>query len=588
MDGAPLAPAPAPPEARAGDPPDLAGQVLDDRYRLEAKIGSGGMGVVYRATHTVIGKEVAVKILREEHVAQADIMDRFLQEARLASQIRHPNVVEISDFGRTPSGGAYYVMEMLHGHSLAWRIDRGERLGPRRALEVAAQVASGLGAAHALGVIHRDLKPDNVFLCESPMAPGGLLAKILDFGIARVVGRKTRITKMGAVVGTPEYMSPEQARGEEVDHRSDLYALGVILFEMLVGRVPFQGDTVMGTLTRQMFDVPPRLSEAGPGLAGLAATERLLARLLAKNRDERPVSAEHVARLLSEAGAADLSSGPLPAGPRRTVALGSGTMEGDQATGHVERGRAPSWPRPAAAPAVAQASGAAWSEQPTVDLPRPATPAEFMTPAELVRAYGEGPGAAGEPPGDSSGDLSDVGLRLAPRRAPIALVVLGVAVLAGGATFGAVRWGLPALRAAREAPAPSPSGTTPAAAVPTPQEGSASSPSKAATPGDREAPAEVPSPSSAREPDEPSPSPEGAAPSPPEAKAEPATPAATSAHKAPRRKHPRKPPRPKPTPAPAAEPPGTKPGPPPPRPASPRPPDPSTALGDLKDPFDGK
>ncbi|MDC0667633.1 serine/threonine-protein kinase [Nannocystis radixulma] len=314
-------------------PPEeaLVGRVLDQRYRIEEPIGFGGMGVVYKARHVIIDKPLAIKLLRQEHAAQADIIKRFLLEAQVASRVKHPNIVDISDYGQIPGGTAYYAMEYLTGETLAARIDRGGRLEPQLALEIAVQILHGLQAAHAGKIIHRDLKSENIFLCDGP--EGGVQIKILDFGIARVRDKKTRLTANGALIGTPAYMSPEQAQGQDADERSDLYAFGVILFEMLTGRVPFKLPTVAMVLSAQIFDTPPGLREVEPAAPDVPNIERFIRLLLAKNRDERAQTAAEAISLLKAAAELDASLNGSSRGRRPTVTLGSwGVAEGNAPT----------------------------------------------------------------------------------------------------------------------------------------------------------------------------------------------------------------------------------------------------------------
>ena len=245
-------------------------------YRLTRRIGQGGMGAVYVGEHPVIGRRVAVKVLLPERARDQEMVGRFFNEARAASAIHHPGIVEVLDFGTLPSGVPYIVMELLEGESLTARIERDGRLEPQVAVDLGVQAASALGAAHAQGIVHRDLKPDNLFLVEDPQGAGRARIKILDFGIAKLTGgAESELpsvrTRTGAILGTPIYMSPEQCRGgRAVDHRADQYALGVILFEMVCGTPPF-GSSIPGDLIHShITERPPsprlRNPEVSPAL----------------------------------------------------------------------------------------------------------------------------------------------------------------------------------------------------------------------------------------------------------------------------------------------------------------------------------
>ena len=313
----------------------MIGEMIS-HYRVLSRLGGGGMGVVFKARHVIIDKPLAIKLLRSEHATQPDVVRRFLLEAQLASRIKHANIVDISDYGQIPGGTAYYVMEYLTGETLAHRIDRAGRVEPGLAIEVAVQILAGLQAAHAGKIIHRDLKSENIFLCE--VAEGTPQVKILDFGIARIRDKWTRLTASGALIGTPAYMSPEQAQGQEADERSDLYSFGVILFEMLAGRVPFKLPTVAMVLSAQIYDTPPSLREVDPSAPDLPNLERYIRLLLAKNRDERPQTAADALGLLKAAAELDAQAGS--GGRRRpTVTLGSwGVGEGPAADASVAAG----------------------------------------------------------------------------------------------------------------------------------------------------------------------------------------------------------------------------------------------------------
>jgi len=374
----------------------MIGRVLDQRYRIEDCIGTGGMGVVYRARHVIIDKPVAIKMLRAEVASQPEVIKRFLLEAQLASRVKHPNVVDISDYGQIPGQTAYYVMEYLSGETLAHRIKAGGRLDPTLALDIAVQTAQALQAAHACKIIHRDLKSENIFLCEHP--EGGLQAKILDFGIARIRDRKSGLTAMGALIGTPAYMSPEQAQGAEVDERCDLYALGVILFEMLTGRVPFKGATVAMVLNAQIFEAAPGLREVEAGAPDLPNVEHVIHRLLAKRREERPAEAAEVIHLLRSAADLDLhnaAAGSITGGKRRpTVTIGSWSVAENpsgllrlDAQGPPRTGEARTSPRPdldAAVTRTVSASGRI-ERRPSVIVPS-GTPVERIAAPPVSRA----------------------------------------------------------------------------------------------------------------------------------------------------------------------------------------------------------
>ncbi len=219
------------------------GDLIGGKYRILRMIGDGGMGAVYEARHEVLGTSVALKFLHTELAKRQGLSTRFLQEARVSASIQSPHVTKVTDVEQTPDGTPYLVMELLTGESLQQLIDRQRKIPRDQALDFALQILSGLEAAHALGVVHRDLKPDNVFITPST---GGPVCKLLDFGIAKL--RQSNdyskgLTRPGALMGTPEYMSPEQLySADRVDHRADLYSLGVILFEMLAGERPAMGE----------------------------------------------------------------------------------------------------------------------------------------------------------------------------------------------------------------------------------------------------------------------------------------------------------------------------------------------------------
>ena len=269
----------------------IVGQTLDGRYFIERKIGEGGMGVVYAARHAVIERPLAIKVLKKEALRDAATITRFVQEAKAASRIGHPNIVDVTDFGTTPEGLTYSVMEYVKGTTLSMVIKTAAPLPVMRSAGIAQQLARALGAAHDKGIVHRDLKPENIFLVDRDGRPD--FVKIVDFGIAKVTpidgtAAGPRLTRAGSVFGTPEYMAPEQAAGRsDIDGRVDIYALGVILYEMVTGRLPLKGDTAVRTIAMQLLDpiIPPR--QLRPDLDISAECEAIIMKALAKRRDER-------------------------------------------------------------------------------------------------------------------------------------------------------------------------------------------------------------------------------------------------------------------------------------------------------------
>jgi serine/threonine-protein kinase len=273
--------------------PSLVGQVLADRYRILRKLGEGGMGEVFEAQHVYIDKHYAIKTLRREITTNPDAVMRFHQEARSASTIGHENIVEIDDFGRLPDGGVYLAMEFLEGASLAERMRSGPPLEFVEKLDVMIQVCRGLAAAHEKGIVHRDMKPENIFLCRKTGRAGSdassFVVKVLDFGIAKVTADNAhhRLTQTGTIFGTPYYMSPEQALGKPLDGRTDIYSVGVILYEVFTGRVPFEGESFMGILSQHITAPPRRPSELTPVGVVPGEIERVILRALAKDPAER-------------------------------------------------------------------------------------------------------------------------------------------------------------------------------------------------------------------------------------------------------------------------------------------------------------
>ena len=317
----------------------MLGQTLGS-YTIERELGRGGMGAVYAAVHTLLGRRAAVKVLLGELSRDQAQVERFFNEARAATAIKHPSIVEIYDFGWAADGSAYIVMELMAGEPLAARLKRVGRLSVAQAATIARQVATALAAAHRAGIVHRDLKPDNVFLVPDEEVAGGERVKLLDFGIAKLVatGAASRTTT-GAIMGTPLYMSPEQCEGSRaVDHRTDLYALGCVLFEMVTGRAPFISDGVGGLIGMHLHVPPPRLRELAPDAP--AELEAIVARLLAKAPGDRYQTADEVAvELARVAGVAITAPGRAASGPAvapvSAPAAGGATTRSAAASAHA-------------------------------------------------------------------------------------------------------------------------------------------------------------------------------------------------------------------------------------------------------------
>ncbi|WP_437675745.1 protein kinase domain-containing protein [Sorangium sp. So ce131] len=326
--------------------PELAAGTLVGEYHIEAKIGEGGFGTVYRAMHPIIGKAAAIKVLSRQCSANPQLVSRFVAEARAVNQIRHRNIIDIFSFGALEDGRHYYVMELLEGMTLdAYRRRRG-RLTPAEALPILVRIARALDAAHAAGIAHRDLKPENVFLAFDE--DGSIFPKLLDFGIAKLLGEPATAaahkTRTGNPIGTPLYMSPEQCRGKNVDHRTDIYSFGVMAHELLAGAPPFNAESALDLLIMHTSDPPPRLSSVAAHLS--PALDAPLLRMLEKDPASRPPSLLEATAALVEA--ARSAGYDVPASVMRT---------GDAALGHGGRAApagpgadalAPTQPGPAA------------------------------------------------------------------------------------------------------------------------------------------------------------------------------------------------------------------------------------------------
>jgi eukaryotic-like serine/threonine-protein kinase len=291
-------------------------------YRIERVVGRGGMGTVYAAEHVYLGRMVALKILQRRYAMRIEAVQRFLHEARAATSINHPNIVEVLDFGPTADGRVYLAMELLDGSDLEKVLEREGRFSLHRSINIVSQIASALAAAHDKGIVHNDLKPANVMLLarqgrrdlirHDRMDDDGLprfvvekegtfdLVKLLDFGVARVQAPGSAAPVDGdPIYGTPQYMPPEAILRGAIDGRADIYALGVLFFEMLTGQVPFDGASPLEILERHVSAPPPRPSQVAPGVEISAAAEALILRALAKDPADRPQTMDEVREALA-------------------------------------------------------------------------------------------------------------------------------------------------------------------------------------------------------------------------------------------------------------------------------------------------
>jgi serine/threonine-protein kinase len=320
-----------PDEAFRGADPDLAAGIQVGEYMVEAKIGEGGFGCVYRAVHPLIGKAAAIKVLNRQYSSNPQMVSRFIAEARAVNQIRNRNIIDIFSFGQLEDGRQYYVMELLDGITFDGYLKQKGRLAPEDAMPILRGIARALGAAHAAGIAHRDLKPENVFLVMED--DGSVFPKLLDFGIAKLMGESGlgHKTRTGAPMGTPHYMSPEQCRGRNVDQRTDIYSFGIVVFETLTGRLPFDGEDVMDLLLKQTSAPAPRISEVCPDLP--AALDNPVLHMLEKDPAKRPESL--VAALDALAAAAQGAGFDVKTAPRRQPdPLPPGTGSVRTAAGH--------------------------------------------------------------------------------------------------------------------------------------------------------------------------------------------------------------------------------------------------------------
>ena len=278
---------------------ELIGSIIADRYLVLSKLGEGGMGQVYLAEHVKMGRKSAVKVMNPGTVTDADAISRFNREAANASRISHQHVAQVYDFGETSDGLIYLAMEYVEGEPLTDILNRDGALPPERAGEIVRQTAEALAVAHDMGIVHRDLKPDNIMLAR--FRDGSDCVKVVDFGIAKANVEAQKVTKTGLVIGTPEYMSPEQIAGDPLDGRSDVYSLGLVAFTMLTGRLPFPSKTTQESVIMRLTDQPKRLAEMRPEIAWTPAVQQVMDRALQRDAALRYKSANEFGRALHAA-----------------------------------------------------------------------------------------------------------------------------------------------------------------------------------------------------------------------------------------------------------------------------------------------
>ncbi|MBX3271291.1 MAG: serine/threonine protein kinase [Sandaracinaceae bacterium] len=352
----------------------LIGTVLDGRFRIARELGEGAMGVVYRAERVGEPGAAAVKVLNEDCSAQPDLRERFEREARALFGLSHPHILDVQDFGMTPDHRPYLVMELLEGQTLEEMVE-GSILPPEQALALGRQVLEGLAFAHSQGVLHRDLKTENVFV--SRRGDGTYHAKLLDFGLVKFVdderwGLGRKLTVMGSVMGSPAYMSPEQATGGQVDARADVYSAGVVLYELVTGRWPFEHESRSEMMRAHLLEPPPPVAGAREGLECRPELEQLIHKALAKDADERFTDAREML--------AALDAIPAPAAWLRVEAGRRAPLAG---------GALPAFSDPGLAPAALAPAGPPYASapQPPIGIPPlpPLAPIAPVRPSSMSR-----------------------------------------------------------------------------------------------------------------------------------------------------------------------------------------------------------
>jgi serine/threonine-protein kinase len=419
------------------------GAVFHSRYEVMEPLGRGGMGMVFKARDRVLEETVAIKVLRPDVAQDARMAERFKSEIKLARRVRHRNVCAIHDYGEDQ--GLFFIsMELVEGEDLKRRLREGAGLPPEQAYDIAIQVAEGLQAVHEAGIVHRDLKTPNIMIDAQGVA------RLMDFGVAKRLGEST-VTTTGQVVGTPEYMSPEQAQGHGVDCRSDVYALGIVVYEVFTGRVPFRGDTPISTILKHINDPPPL---DGPQASALPPTVRdVLRRALAKDPNQRYATAREMGEALR--GARTPSSKQVPLS---TTALQAPTVKRRRRR-LLGRVPAPLQPWLLALPAVAVAGGAVWLQMQTRSAPAPVT----ETPGGAAVALPSAAPTVFATPAPPVPSRAAPSFGVAPTAPPVTLNRPGVAAMPRATPRPAPPPVATTLPAASAAPPP----TMPAAAAPT-------------------------------------------------------------------------------------------------------------------------
>jgi len=386
----------------------LIGIELDGRYRLVSELGEGAMGKVYRAERIAAGETgfAAVKVLNEDCSAQPDLRERFEREARALFGLAHPHILEVQDFGMTPLHRPYLVMELLEGQSLDEMVD-GEILPPDQALQLGRQLLEGLAFAHDQGVVHRDLKTENVFVVRN--STGGYHAKLLDFGLVKFTdderwGEGRKLTVAGSVMGSPAYMSPEQATGAPIDARSDVYSVGIVIYELVTGHWPFECESRSDMLRAHLIEPPPTIAAGRDGLECRPELEALVQKAMAKSANDRHANAREML--------AALTAIPAPA----------------------------AWLNVQAGQKAPLAGGALPAFQDLVDAPLPGVlPVATAMPAAPARAISESPAVAVLPAGGSAQPAPQSLPALPIKASQTAIIVLAVVVglCAASAVIGA-------------------------------------------------------------------------------------------------------------------------------------------------------